>query len=277
MPATGASGIDRRAQRSPLLYVSDQIENTVFVYTYPQLKPAGKLTGFSAPGGLCVNRRNGNIWVADQFHSALVEFAHGGSAPIRTIHEGHDYVAACAVDPKSGDVALIATGSDDPGKIVVFKPGHGPSNTYSDDKHLYWPGYASYDASGNLFVDGTHFGVRQLALDELAKGADKLTNVPWHGPRDSYAGGMQFDGSDLAIGDASKHLIYRTNAGRVSTTMMLRRSCLVRQFFIHDGVLIAPSACKKHGNVLIYPYPAGGEPVDQLGGLRDPVGAVLSP
>jgi hypothetical protein len=275
--STPASWVAPSARHSALLYVSDQIANEVFIYAYPALTPAGELTGFNSPAGLCVNHRNGNVWVADMFHNALVEFQHGGSTPIRTIHEGASYVNACSVDARTGKVASIDLGTDDPGLIVVSSPGHARLKEYSDYKHAFFPGFGAYDSSGTLYVDATRFGRPHFGIDELAKGSNGLTNIPWKGPYVRDPGGVVFDGTDLAIGDESNHTVYRTNGGAVVATIALKGACMVRQFSLHNGLLIAPNVCKSSGSVLIYGYPAGGEPVNRLTGLTDPYGAVISP
>src|SRR5579864_3027684 len=77
VPGLRASWIDPGAKSSPLLYVSDQNASTVYIYAYPSLAPAGQITGFNLPSGLCVNRRTGDVWVTDAFASTITEFAHG--------------------------------------------------------------------------------------------------------------------------------------------------------------------------------------------------------
>jgi hypothetical protein len=277
LTAMRASWVDPRAKGSPLLYVSDQLNRSVFIYAYPALTPMGELTGFNLPWGLCVNRRNGNVWVTDTFNNDLVEFPHGGSTPIRTLHQYLYDVDACAVNPKTGDVAAVNDGSEDPAEVIIFKPSHAPPKQYSDIKNALALEFAAYDPDGNLFVDDPGFGRGRSVLEELAKGSQRLLKIPWHGPPIGYPGGVQFDGTDLAIGDSDNHVVYRTSNGTVVATVTLKDACQVRQFFIHYGFLIAPNACKSYGNVLIYRYPAGGEPVKQVRGLGAPVGAVVSP
>lgn len=282
VPGVRLSWIDPRSKSGTLLYVSDQNAGTVYVYAYPSLAPVGQLTGFDLPSGLCVNRRNGNVWVTDAFANTISEFAHGGSTPIRTIAPGSrvtTYVAACSVHPKSGDLAVVTLETDDPSEILIFKPGQSIPKTYLDYKHAYSMNFDAYEPDGALFADGKHYsGGGPFALEELAKGAAQLSNVPWNGPRIYLPGGVQFDGTDLALGDVTKHVIYRTNGGNVVATVVLKGACDVNGFFIHAGALIAPSACgSSSGQILVYNYPAGGAPLRSLSGFKRPYSAVVSP
>lgn len=120
----GPSRLKPLMKRTALLYVSDSYRGTVFVYAYPSLTPAGTLPGFQRPAGLCVDRRNGNVWVTDMFKHNAVEFAHGSTTPIRTLDDGAGYLNACAVNPTNGDVALVnnTIQGEDPGDVVVYHP-----------------------------------------------------------------------------------------------------------------------------------------------------------
>ncbi len=68
--------------------MSDEDAGTVLIYTYPGLKPAGSLSGFSTPAGMCVDPKSGNVWITDTLRSDVVEFAHGGTTPIQTLTDG---------------------------------------------------------------------------------------------------------------------------------------------------------------------------------------------
>ncbi len=137
--------------------------------------------------------------------------------------------------------------------------------------------FVTFDGSGNLFIDGfaykrgSHF-----RLDELPQGAPQLINVAWTGPKIRYAGGVQYQGTTLAVGDARKPVIYQTSNGTVTGTTSLKHGCAVGQFFIDGGQLIAPSYCGSKSGVLIYNYPAGGAPRKMLTGFTFAFGAAVS-
>jgi len=273
------SWIDSAAKHGALLYISDLDASTVLVYTYPGLKPAGTLSGFSSPAGLCVDPRSGNVWVTDTLKSDVVEFAHGGTTPIKTLTDGEGYVGACAVNPLNGDVAIVnnTVGGDDPGNVVIFPAGSGTPVTYSD-RHVLVMDFAAYDPQGNLFVDAQWYGHHgRLRLDELPSGAKKLINVPWEGPKIYRGSNVQYVDGSLAVGDGTTGTVYRTSGGSVTGKTIINGACYVEQFFIERKSLIVPTFCSdSSGEILIYDYPAGGNAVKSLTGFEFPFGVAVS-
>jgi hypothetical protein len=265
------------AKRTALLYISVRVAGKVLVYSYPNLVLTVTLTGFLSPSGLCVNSKTRNIWVTDTLGTKVSEFAHGGTTPIRTLSTNDGYVDACAVNPKNGDLAVAnnTLQGSDPGDLMVFKNGNGSPKIYSDPQ-IFLMDFVSYDGSGNVFIDGYAFRKPHFRLDELVKGAKGLSNIPWLGPKIKSAGGVQYDGKSVAIGDMGRPIVYQTSNGMVTGTTPLRGACDINQFFIYGGQLIAPSYCDSNGDVLIYDYPSGGTPVKRLTVHTFPFGAVVS-
>jgi len=275
---TRASWIDPAAKRGALLYVSDEDAGTVFIYTYPGLKPAGSLSGFSTQAGMCVDPKSGNVWITDTLGSDIVEFAHGGTTPIETLGDGAGFADGCAVNPVDDDLAVAnnTVGGDDPGDVVIYPGGSGTPATYYDRRVLlmYYP---AYDPQGNLFVDAQWYGHGgRLRLDELTSGGKKLSNVPWHGPKITQPSNVQYAGGNLAVGDGSTGTIYQTSGGSVLGTTTLNNACYVNQFYIERSRVIAPSFCNSIGIVSVYNYPAGGDAVRSLTGFQFPYGVVVS-
>jgi len=272
------SWIDPAAKNGALLYVSDSGAKTVLVYTYPGLQPAGTLTGFSSPAGLCVDK-SGNVWVTDTLKSDVVEFAHGGTTPIKTLTDGEGYVGACAVNPVNGDLAIVnnTVGGDDPGNVVIFPAGSGTPVTYSD-RHVLVMDFAAYDPQGDLFVDAQWFGHHgRLRLDELPSGGKKLLNVHWQGPQIKRGSNVQYADGSLALGDGTTGTVYRTSGGSVTGKTTINGACYVEQFYIERKSLIVPTFCSdSSGEILIYDYPAGGNAVKTLTGFEFPFGVTVS-
>ena len=97
------------ASSGDLLYVSDAGSNAVDVYSYPERVKVGQLSGLGMPGGLCVDGA-GDIFVtniAASGTSSIVEFAHGGTAPIQTLNDPGMEPSGCAVNPVTGDLAVV--------------------------------------------------------------------------------------------------------------------------------------------------------------------------
>ena len=65
------------------------------------------MTGFNDASGACSDA-NGNVWITNAFQDSyaggtLVEYAHGGTAPIATLEDqGYFVPVACSVDPRTG-------------------------------------------------------------------------------------------------------------------------------------------------------------------------------
>jgi hypothetical protein len=266
---------------SALLYVSESSKNAVGIYSYPQLKRIGSLT-VKTPEGLCVNPRSSDVWVVSgPLTNKVTEFAHGGTKPIRVLKIGNSLTAyfldACAVNPINGDLAVVTTvSSSDPGGLFVFKHGTGTPKFYHDPE-IFAYAFVGYDSTGDAFVDGTDVNDRGR-LGELPAAAKQMEDVTPKGLKLRFPGGVQYDGTDLAVGDERYGRIYRISGTTITGTMRLNDARLVRQFFIDttSDVLIAPSACKSKSDVLIYDYPAGGAPVKKLTGLISAYGVVIS-
>lgn len=280
----GASGRSRLASnaKSALLYVSDPGAGTVTFYSYPELKLQGTLTGFQYALGLCIDPSTQAVWAVDPNAEELFEFDHDGTTPIRDlpIHAYYPSLVSCAVNPKNGDLAVVSENfGSDPGAVMIFKNASGEPTYYTDSKMFFYD-FVTYDASGNAFVDGYGYQKRfgySFELAELPYGATKLQSVTPKGLRRlRNRGSVQYYGSELAIGNVKRGLIYEVSDREVTGTTHLGNACRVRQFFIDRGRLIAPNACDGKGRISIYDYPAGGVPIKVLGGFKSPFAVVVS-
>jgi hypothetical protein len=273
IPQTSQAGA---LAREALLYVSDGGTDKITVYSYPSLKLVQTISGLVNPNGLCVNQKTGAIWVTVSGSvSQIVEFAHGGTKPIRTLEAGeYDVVNSCGVDPTSGDVAIANAATDDPGDVEIFDARTGKPTRYFD-KQIFSYEFVGYDASGNLFVDGS---ARNSAfrLDELPSHGKKLVRILWQGPTIKTPGNVQYDGTDVAVGNPGMTLIYQTAGGKVLGTTVLTGACYVDQYFIDADKVIVPSSCSNGSVVSIYRYPEGGAPIKTIPGFKFPFGAVVS-
>jgi hypothetical protein len=270
----------RATKGSALLYVSDPDAGTVFIYSYPALKPAGRLTRINSPTGMCVDQKTGNVWITETnpYAAGAIEFAHGGRKAIETLQIGSgNFANACAVNPTNGELAVAnrTFDGDDPGDVIVFNVHTGKSKTYYD-KSLFYVEFLGYDSRGDLFVDSTRGGT-MFRFAELPKGARKLVNIRWHGPSISLPGNVQDDGTSITVGSVQEALLYRTLAGKVTGTTTFDGACYTQQYFIDGDKVIVPSDCRSVATVSVYNYPAGGKPIMTLSGFKSTFGAVISP
>ena len=151
-----------------LLYVADEAAGDVYVYSYPRGKLKGTLTGFNLPSGMCSNKR-GDVFIMNGGGTTVEVFAHGGSAPIRTLNLPGYPELNCSVDPTTGNLALGTLGGSCGDCIAVFTNGSGMPTTYTPSGQNGIPG-CGYDSHGNLFCDAYGSG-NQFALYKLPAGS----------------------------------------------------------------------------------------------------------
>jgi hypothetical protein len=252
-----------------LLYVSDTSAHYVEVYTYPGLKYVGRLTGFAWPAGECADKA-GNVWIADA-GGAMYEYAHGGTSPINTITQDMYIPSGCAIDPKTGDLA-VANGNV---QVEIFPAGSNSPIAYRDFNFSQTTSL-SYDRQDNLFVDGLDTnGMFHYA--ELPAGGEAFTDITLNGfpIGNSSPGGVRWDGSYIVVSD-SQSTIYRTQGSNVVGTTSLQATCVFGFYIVPSRAIIAPDQCSNN-LVGTYAYPAGGAPIKTIGsGLATPYDAVLS-
>jgi hypothetical protein len=251
-----------------LLYVSDLGTNEVDVLTYPSGTLIGKLSGFGSVAGLCVDKA-ADVFVVDEAGPIQV-FAHGESTPSRKLTAyGAPY--GCSVDPVTGNLAVTNLSSYLYGAVAIYPKAKGSPNLIkSDDANSTY--FCGYDTSGNLFVDGNDRSAK-FVLWELPKGKSTLSDLNFTKTIDK-PGGVQWDGTYVAVGDYDAGLIYRTKHGTgvVAQTVTLKSGSDVQQFWIDGSTLIGQST----GEVPYWHYPAGGSPSKTIDGFSEPIAATVS-
>jgi hypothetical protein len=272
------------AKNRDLLYVSDDTTDDVYVFSYPQGRLVGTLTGFSAPGGPCVDRR-GNVFVPDVFTSTIEEFAHGGSNPIGTLSEAAGaYPDKCDVNRTNGDLAVSNDGNafgQVRGGIAIYRAATG---TPSIHKVMYHPYSCGYDSEGNLFVDGEDEYFRGFQFGELPASGKRYGRISLD-QSISLPGGVVWRGNSVAVGDVYNAVIYQfaingSSGTRVGTTTLSGTS-LAWDFQLDGRKVIVPNFVEQSegsSDVLSYRYPGGGSALNAIGTgvVLDPVGVVIS-
>jgi hypothetical protein len=263
-----------------LLYVADIVTNDVFVYNYDTGGMVGQLTGFAAPGGLCVDA-TGDVWITNYTALTIDEYAHGGTQQIGRVHTAK-MTTGCAVDPTTGDLAATWAG---PGAVLRWKNARGRVDGYYNTGCVYlWP--PGYDDQGNLYVEGeSTTGIFNIC--ELPHGSKTLRTVSSNVPID-YPAGVTWDGKYLVLADQtyqdSKYSgLYRAtedasgNLTEVSGTELVTGDCdaddVIVPFIVgkkntplnreQGTVVLGPSvACRDQ--FYYWAYPAGGDPTKTL-------------
>jgi len=272
-----ASG--ERAKNQQLVYVSDVGSSIVSIFTWSG-KLVETLSGFVQPAGLCTDG-TGDVYVTDNYGHSIYEFAHGGTAPIKTLKDLGELPESCAVDPATGDLAVInLSGHDSGGSVSIYKHAVGKRSVYAGDTSLTGAYFGAYDNKGNLFIDGYDQNSNSGVLAVLPSGGKTLKNVTLD-KRLDFPGGVQWDGKYVAIADAYESAIYRVqisgSAGSVVGTTPLEASSDIYQFAIANReVAVANDEVSDVGDVMLWKYPAGGRSTRHYGELYAPFGLAVS-
>jgi|HubBroStandDraft_4_1064222.scaffolds.fasta_scaffold00003_57 hypothetical protein len=242
----------------------------VYVFAYSTGERVGTLTGFSEAGIPCTDKA-GDVFFPDFFARQIVEYAHGGTSPISTLSDGGYEPDGCAVDPKSGDLAVgnYASVDSKPSSVAIYRNARGtpvlypvPADTAAET--------CAYDNHGSLFVSASSPTNQTFALLELPHGGSSLSAISVD--RQITGGGaIQWDGSYLAIGDPryrgrGSSTIDRVevtgSAGTVVGTITLsnpqkREPYTGVGFWIKDHTIVQPDLRSDSG-IEYWKYPAGG-------------------
>ncbi len=273
----GSSWMDPQARRGDLLYVADTETSDVYVFSYPKGRLKGTIAGLSVPAGECVDA-TGDVFVANTGASNVLEFAHGGTNPIATLKDPGFFPVGCSVDPVTGNLAVtnFSTTGSAQGDVVIYKHAKGRPTGRFADPNMFGPLLCGYDGSGNLFVDGLT-QASAFVFDELRSHGRALKSVALDQNIQS-AGGVQWDGTYVAVGDQATNTIYRfAISGRTGTlagSTQLGGASQVFQFWIEGPNVVGPDA--ENADVGIWKYPAGGTARKTIPGLYVPLGAAVS-
>jgi hypothetical protein len=283
-PESVRGWMDPAAKSETLIYISDAVPGvgTVYVFSIPALKLVGELTGLVQPLGECTDP-SGDVWIVDYSTSVIYEYAHGAAKPKATLKDVRRRPYSCAVDPKSGDLAVadVFGPGYGPGGLSIYRRARGRPRFYvSASLHECY--FDAYDANGNVYVDGLtrlYGGVFAIARFD-GKRFTKLKLNRSVG----YPGGVTVVGSQVDVGDQTydANVVYRfafTGAdGRLVGTTPLTGASDVRQYAILGKELVAGNGSYQSASGLVFSYPSGGSPKKTfgVGTFQVPLGAAVS-
>jgi hypothetical protein len=259
--AHGKSWMLPEAKGENLLYIADY-GGGVIVYAYrpARLKYVGYLAAPLYAQGECVDKEQNVFITASNYE--IYEYAHAATSAKAVLTDPFANPNNCASDPATGNLAVVGFSfyNYDQG-VAIFKKARGKPKLYPDSGF----GWAcSYDQQGNLFIDGG--GVRNgyIKFAELPKGGTTFSNISLN-QTFNEAGGVQWDGHNVAVGDYYNAIIYKFRISGSTGTEVgstpLTASGTVLQFFIDKvrGKVLVPSTFQDApGFVNIYNYPQGG-------------------
>lgn len=298
-PIAGPSFMDVQAATHPLIFVSDTPDGVVDIY--PQAgksqKVAGQITGLNQPQGLAVDAQR-NLYVANTNGSNVLVYAPPYSAaPILTLNDAGEFPADVAVSttgvvavtnicsaprcrPNTASIAFYAKGGTTPCATVSDQAGG-----VFDLARVY---FAGFDASGNLYVDGSD--IYNEATFGFIQGGCQATTVSILGTSPAFSfylpGSIAVTKSgELAIIDLEEHAIGTFVApvtggslGNPLSVTPLTGSLETFTFaLLASGNDVYTTDSGGTGTSGEFAYPTGGAAVNTIAVGGQPVGVAVSP
>lgn len=267
------------AKSGDLLYVSNPGNNTVTVYGYQSRKLVGTLDGFSSPAGLCADTA-GNVWITNEGGSDAIEYAHGGTQPIKTLRDGSEEPLACSVDATTGNLAVLNAGD-----VAVYRGASGSPKRYKGGG-VYGDYALGYGGHGDLLVDGGSYdNPNFIAFAQLPLGTAHLRQVAlsktlqWAPPTF-----VQWDGQFWVVGSETLDWFKLTGKKGIfegySTISPISPIAQLWITAIYGGSRRADQIVVTEDDpykVEFFQYPAGGRPFASIiDGLSNPYGITVS-
>lgn len=267
-----------------LLYVANG-NGEVVVYRYWLHSIVGVLTSLTQPMGECVDAKS-DVYITDSGTQEIIEFAHGGTKPIKKLNDAPDTPVACSVDQISGDLAVANKDGGTQSNIAIWSKGSGQPKHYNDSLFSNFIALA-YDAKGNLLTTNGGSYNSPAVFAWLPRGRTQLVNINVPGPNPSspwtYVYGIQWDGKYFVIDNyyLNRVALIHGEAYYVGTTNIYGGSFPI---WIYDNKpgqqgaqAVGGSYSHSYSNVSYWHYPAGGNPYYKLShGVDQPLGITVS-
>jgi hypothetical protein len=190
VPAAGHSWMLPRAKTTTLIYAEDANTGDTNVYDYASGEQVGTIDESIISG--CVDAK-GNVYLVKFAGDSVLEYAHGGTEPIRTYSPGGD-LAGCSVDA-NGDVAVTGTS---PGRVTVYPKGDPNRDATYSNTECETQASMGYDNKGNIIGLGEYDSINVCAV--LAK-AKQETTLADNGITIYHMNGTMWDGKYIALSD----------------------------------------------------------------------------
>jgi hypothetical protein len=265
------------------LYVSQSGENgwQVEMLTYPQGQSVGTIVPPNQPFNICSDT-TGNVWMPTQ--QVVYKYAHGETSPTQSLSASGLFMNACAVDPTTGNLAVLGDGDSHTGPtflVAIWPSATGNPTTYPLPLE---GGSATYDDSGNLFIDGSSRYAR-FGLIELPKGSSTPRSITLDQPEND-AGQIHWDGKYLAVNARRRgpqYVVYRVkvngSSGHVVNTVVLAEESPVLGSYIKGSTFIGTSYNHNRsgqGIIKFWHYPRGGRAFLKIQGFSEAWGVTVS-
>jgi hypothetical protein len=263
------------AKSDDLLYAPGGCDGTC-VISY-----SGKVVGSIAGSAVqACSDKFGDVFLTGE--PTISEYAHGGTTPIVTLTLPGQYpmVGGCAVDPNSGDLAVVYFCSGCGPSVAVFPPSGGTPKSYQADFDIQFCGY---DNRGNLFVNG--YANSGLGFAELPKGSSSFTDITIDPALQGWPWQVQWDGSYITYevaGSAHSYYgmtIYRLKVSGSAATVVSETDFkgvtrTAAQSWIQGDRIFVPYGIRGDAaaktRIGVWRYPSGGRPLESFKHLSNP-------
>jgi hypothetical protein len=251
----------------------------VLVLKYPQGGIIQKLS-VSSPYEMCSDLSSGDVFITTVRSDEVIVYGHGNKTPKETL-QTNGWALGCAVDPKTGNLAVAISSSSDGAGVEIFPKGSGSPKTFWEAKAVMW--FCAYDDNGDLFVDGGSDSQR-VALWELSPGGPGFVNVQINGGEFYDVYQLQWSSQYLTMEDVAFDTISRmvissdpSRPGAAVATYEGKTSfpncgyVKAAQSWIQESTLIVPCGPMKHNGYIVnlYTYPNGAKTKRIQRGLLD--------
>jgi hypothetical protein len=263
----GRSWMLREAKDEGLIYAVGGCGGTC-ILSYPGGKLVGSLdVGYYSPSAACSDA-DGNVFIAGD--NSVVEYAHGGAEPIATLSLPGSLALGCAVDPKTGNLAVVFRGSG--ADVAVFSDAKGTPALYNSQLDSL---YCGYDASGNLFVDG--YNGQLAGFSELPIGSTEFTKLSISYDTPLPPGQVQWDGKYITYESTEKRQVAVTRLSvsgsyvtAVGTTHFDIQGWAYQSWISGNKIFIPYSMHGARANrIAVWNYPSGGSPAEKFAHFGD--------
>jgi len=247
----------RQASTGYFTYVSGGCDG-VCVLAYPSGDLIASIRLKGTKEGACSDGA-GNVFITND--TQVVEYAHGGTAPIATLALPGGAATGCAVDSTTGDLAVVFNASGI--GVGIFPHASGPPTIYGAG---LLPVYVGYDGSGNLFASGYGNG-NAPGISELAKGSSSFSVLSVKGTLGD-PGQIQWDGHYMTYESRTKgsiRILRLKISGSTATIVKTKQLKSIRaqayQSWIYKDAILVPygNGGAYANNVGLWRYPRGSK------------------
>jgi len=181
-----------KARAATLVYAVDASTGDVNVYDYANGQQVGTISGdFIVSAAGCVDAR-GDVFLTAAGN--VMEYAHGGTTPLRTYTPGRGTIVGCSVDAK-GDLAISTS---TPGGVVIYAKGNPEHSATYSNSECEDQAAMGYDDKGDVIGAGKYDDVEVCAV--LAR-ARQETTLSTSGMTINSPNGTMWDGKYVAVSD----------------------------------------------------------------------------